>query len=149
MGAITCQLVPVESVRPLRHLVLRAVRPFETCIWDGDELPDTRHFAVYADERVAAIGTLLHRAHEVAPGPHAWQIRGMATHPESRGCGLGKLLLEFMLAHCRGRDNGHIVWCNARTSAAGFYQRFDFETVGGEFDIPEVGPHVVMRRRLV
>jgi predicted GNAT family N-acyltransferase len=43
---------------------------------------------------------------------------------------------------------GHMIWCNARLSAVRFYEKLGFETRGDEFDIPDVGPHVVMWRTL-
>jgi predicted GNAT family N-acyltransferase len=147
--AYTCQQVPVEVVRPLRHTVLRAGKPFETTIWDGDDEPDTRHFTARAGDVVIGVGTMLHRSHEVAPGPHAWQLRGMATEAAHRGRGVGAQLLLHMLDVCCAEDRGQVVWCNARSRAASFYVRHGFETVGDEFLIPEIGPHFVMRRRLM
>jgi len=117
-------------------------------VWDGDDAPDTLHFATYDDATTIAIATLLHRPHDLAPGPDSWQLRGMATHPDRQGTGLGQRLLAFLLEHCRDIHGGQIVWCNARISAAKFYQRYGFQIVSGEFDIPGIGPHVVMRRPL-
>ncbi|HRX84490.1 MAG TPA: GNAT family N-acetyltransferase [Phycisphaerae bacterium] len=148
MDPLVCQLVPVDVVRPLRHSVLRTGRPFSTCIWDGDDLPDTRHFAACSGDEVVGIATLLHRPHAAAPGAGAWQLRGMATDPQHQGRGIGAALLAFLLDHCHRRDGGTVVWCNARVGASGFYRRHGFEIVGDEFVIPEIGPHYVMRRRL-
>ena len=39
---------------------------------------------------------------------------------------------------------GRRVWCNARLSAAGFYERVGFGRVGGVFEIAGIGPHAVM-----
>jgi hypothetical protein len=36
------------------------------------------------------------------------------------------------------------VWCNARTPARGFYERAGFAVEGEEFELPEIGPHVLM-----
>ena len=41
-----------------------------------------------------------------------------------------------------------LLWCNARTSAMGFYQNVGFEKIGEEFDIPTVGPHVLMFKKI-
>jgi predicted GNAT family N-acyltransferase len=40
------------------------------------------------------------------------------------------------------------VWCNARTPAVGLYAREGFAIEGEEFELPEIGPHVVMTRSL-
>ena len=42
-----------------------------------------------------------------------------------------------------------VLWCNARDSAAGFYDRLGFEVVGEGFVLPESGfAHHVMLRDL-
>jgi hypothetical protein len=41
-----------------------------------------------------------------------------------------------------------LIWCNARTSAVGFYSKLSWEIAGAEFDIPDVGPHFRMWRRV-
>ncbi|MCB9850021.1 MAG: GNAT family N-acetyltransferase, partial [Phycisphaerales bacterium] len=120
----------------------------ETCTWDGDEDSDTHHFAVLDGDTAVAIGSLYRRSHECAPGDDAWQLRGMATHPEHRGCGLGALVLAEMARYCSDDIGGELLWCNARTSAEGFYLRYGFSTMTPVFEIPQVGPHVVMRRIL-
>ena len=40
------------------------------------------------------------------------------------------------------------VWCNARTSAKGFYETMDFESLGDTFEIEGVGPHILMSRKI-
>jgi predicted GNAT family N-acyltransferase len=73
----------------------------------------------------------------------AWQLRGMATHPQARGQGVGRALIAEALRQVTGRG-GDLVWCHARVSAAGFYARMGFRQVTGEYDKPGVGPHVGM-----
>jgi predicted GNAT family N-acyltransferase len=156
LGHSFVSLIGHEETWPLRHLVLRAGKPLETCRWPGDEEPSTRHFALRAadgDElgsgEIIAIASIYQRSHEAAaPGPDSWQLRGMATRPDLRGRGLGGQLLVQLMAHCRDRLQGRIMWCNARSSAVPFYLRHGFETVGVEFLIEGIGPHYVMRRTL-
>jgi predicted GNAT family N-acyltransferase len=71
----------------------------------------------------------------------------MATLPSQRGRGLGAELLASCLTHAR-EHGGRRVWCNARTPVLGFYERFGFAADGEEFDIPDLGPHVVMSVRV-
>ncbi len=72
-----------------------------------------------------------------------WQLRGMATTPEVRGLGAGRALVAEGLARVAARG-GDLVWCDARSTAAGFYERMGFTVVTGEYDKPGVGPHVGM-----
>jgi len=41
------------------------------------------------------------------------------------------------------------VWCDARTTAAGFYERAGFTVVAGPYDKPGIGPHLGMLKDLV
>ena len=65
----------------------------------------------------------------MAPAARApWQLRGMATDPAVRGAGAGRALVADGLARVAARG-GDLVWCDARVSAAGFYERMGFTVV--------------------
>ena len=70
----------------------------------------------------------------------------MATEPDVRGAGFGAALVAACIEHAAASGGGE-VWCNARMGAVGFYRRAGFDVVGDEFEIPAIGPHVVMVRR--
>ena len=53
----------------------------------------------------------------------------MATLDETRGTGEGSALLRTALTHAVLAGAG-AVWCNARSSAADFYRKYGFHTVG-------------------
>lgn len=74
-----------------------------------------------------------------------WRLRGMATGPGARGQGFGSALLTACLDHAAAAG-GAEVWCNARRAAMGFYRRAGFEVIGDEFEVEDIGPHVVMAR---
>lgn len=69
------------------------------------------------------------------------QLRGMATDSAWAGCGVGRAVLETAHALAGSRS----LWCDARMSAHDFYARFGWVAEGEQFDIPQVGPHTVMR----
>jgi ribosomal protein S18 acetylase RimI-like enzyme len=41
-----------------------------------------------------------------------------------------------------------LIWFNARENAADFYQKMGYEIMGNAFDIPDVGIHYVMWKKL-
>ena len=84
---------------------------------------------------------------EARPGGPAdgWRIRGMATEPDVRGAGYGAALVAACVEHAAAAGGGEL-WCNARMGAVGFYRRMGFDAVSDEFDIPDIGPHMVMVR---
>jgi predicted GNAT family N-acyltransferase len=134
--------VAPEVTYELRRAVLRPDGGAVT--WPGDEDPATFHLAARIDDRIVGVVRF-----SAAPCPWptdsgaAWQLRGMATDPAVRGNGAGRALVVDGLARVAARG-GDLVWCDARVSAAGFYERMGFTVVTEPFDKPGIGPHVGM-----
>jgi predicted GNAT family N-acyltransferase len=138
---ITCRRAAVAEILPLRHRILRPGLPFETARFDGDDDPGTRHYAAVPDGEPVACLSLMPSEWEGQP---AWQLRGMATDAAEQGRGLGRQLLETALAEAASDHPERGFWCNARTSAVGFYQKLDWRVVSEPFDVPTAGLHVKM-----
>jgi GNAT superfamily N-acetyltransferase len=71
------------------------------------------------------------------------QLRGMATDAQYQRGGVGRAVLT--LVHQYAQEVGYPLWCNARVSAMGFYEKLGWVAEGEEFDVPDVGPHYIMR----
>ena len=128
--------------------MLRPGRPQTECAFDGDEAESTIHFGVEIGGSLVGIASLYREAPPSAssgPAVAAWRLRGMATAPEVRGSGHGRALVGACLDHVAAHGGG-LFWCNARTSAAGFYEGLGLRIEGPEFDLPTLGPHVRMVR---
>ena len=141
--------VGAEQTRSLRHSVLRPSSSFETTVYPKDDDPETRHFGAFEGDRLVGIASLYREDRPGAedrrhPGAE-WRLRGMATAPDDRGRGAGRTLLAGCVAHVAATGGG-LLWCNARVPAVGFYRAGGLEVEGDEFDIPGIGPHVVMVR---
>ena len=146
--------VPVERTRALRKAVLRPYLAVDDpYVLPDDHLPTTVCFgAVTDDQRVIGVA-------RVTPEPApfdaiesldvaeagSWRLRGMATSPEARGHGVATAVLGAVIAHI-GSCGGGILWCNARVSALGLYERAGMRVRGEVWEEPEIGPHVVMWR---
>lgn len=140
---IEVRVITAEETLPLRISVLRPGRPVEVAKFPEDEAVTTRHFGAFRATRLLGIATLLRVGMPEQPGVPALQLRGMATAPEVRGKGFGRALILACLVFAR--ENGvPLLWCNARTSALGFYRKLGFEIAGAEFIVPDVGPHFRM-----
>jgi predicted GNAT family N-acyltransferase len=139
---ITVGEVPVDVVLPLRGAVLRGGGPAGL---PGDDDPATVHLAARADDgRVVGVVRLSPAPCPWRPGARApWQLRGMATDPAVRGSGAGRVLLQECLTRVAERG-GDLLWCDARVTAAGFYERMGFTVVAGPYDKPGIGPHLGM-----
>jgi predicted GNAT family N-acyltransferase len=143
VGTVTVDEVPAEATYPLRRAILRPGGGEVT--WAGDEDPATIHLAARTAGGVVvgvvrfSPATCPWRAEARAP----WQLRGMATDPAVRGAGAGRALVAEGLARVAARG-GDLLWCHARVTAAGFYERMGFAVVTDPYDRPGIGPHVGM-----
>ena len=141
-----------SEVVDLRHAVLRAGLPRETAIFAGDDLPTTRHFVATAppEDRIVGCVTILQSLWETQP---AWQLRGMAIEPTLQRAGVGSKLLASVEQFVTGERSSptppaHLLWCNARVPASGFYVKHGWRIVSDVFDIPSAGPHLKMLKRV-
>ena len=80
--------------------------------------------------------------------PFQYQLRGMAVLPDFKGKGMGAALLKAGEAELQKLDPYAFLWFNARNYAIGFYEKFGYQTIGTEFDVPGVCPHIVMFQQL-
>ena len=116
----------LSEIIDLRHAVLRGGLPREEAIFAGDELSTSRHYGAFAEETVPnkAVGcaTLHLNGWENQP---AWQLRGMATAPEFRTVGLGRLLLNRAENEILNEPAApRVLWCNARHRRFGFMKKW-------------------------
>jgi len=72
-----------------------------------------------------------------------YRLRGMATDLEFQGQGAGSQLLvkgnEIL-----SEKKVPVWWCNARISAAGYYEKAGLSQLGEPFEIEPIGMHKVM-----
>lgn len=138
---VTVEEVPAAVTYPLRGAVLRPGRPVEM---PGDDEPGTFHLAARTTTG-QVVGVVRFHPNPCAwrPARSAWQLRGMATDPMVRARGIGRALVQEGLARV-ARLGGDLVWCDARATAAGFYERMGFTAVTEPFVIEPIGPHVGM-----
>ena len=141
------RLIPAAETWPLRQSVLRPGRPLAAAQFPGDDLPSTKHFGAFQNDELVGIASLFRAEMPEHPGVGALQLRGMATAPEVRGAGCGRALVAACVAFASASGQ-KLIWCNARVSALEFYRKQGWEILGEEFDVPDVGPHFHMWRRL-
>jgi predicted GNAT family N-acyltransferase len=143
VSSVTVGEVRAEETYPLRRAILRPGGGEVT--WSGDEDPATFHLAARtADGAVVGVVRFSPAACPWRPDARApWQLRGMATDPAVHGTGAGRALLVEGLARVAARGSD-LLWCDARVTAAGFYERMGFAVVTDPYDKPGIGPHVGM-----
>ncbi|MCW3014133.1 MAG: family N-acetyltransferase [Solirubrobacterales bacterium] len=140
MLGLTVRPVPLEHTRSLRRDVLRPhLRVQELA---AHEPPGAVAFGAFDGEELVGVGLV---GADGSPG--AWRIRGMATAPHARGRGAGTAVLDALVRHAV-QQGATRVWCNARTPALSLYRRAGFSARSDEFELPAIGPHVVMELAL-
>lgn len=132
-----------EETRNLRHLILRPNQKPEELVYPGDDDFQSVHFGLFTDNELEGIASLYNEPMTGESNDYSWRLRGMATSEKFRGTGFGRELMNECIAHIKS-NNGKIFWCNARTTAEKFYEKFGMKRIGGVFHPEGLGEHVVM-----
>jgi GNAT superfamily N-acetyltransferase len=163
---VPAEVVPLATVRPLRHEVLRPGQSEAASEYPYDDDPLAVHVAVREGPGGApvAVGSLLPEdppgwlrswpgvpalpaSGRSGPGPRWWRVRGMATATGHRGRGHGRAVLDELLERAEAAGGGAL-WCNARVGALSLYRRAGFHEAGERFELAGLGPHLTMWREL-
>jgi predicted GNAT family N-acyltransferase len=104
--------------------------------WDADDATALHAVAYNRLGQPLATGRLLQ------PAPGVGQIGRMAVHRVLRGAGLGREILQALLAAARERGDREVL-LHAQRSAEGFYERLGWQRRGEPFVEAGVG-HVEM-----
>jgi predicted GNAT family N-acyltransferase len=128
--------------------MLREGRPKEEVIFPQDENEQTFHLGAFCEGKLVSVASFYFENHPDLPDEYQYRLRGMATLSEYQGQGHSSALLKMAFPIIK-QNLCTLLWCNARTSAMGYYQKVGFEKIGEEFDIPTVGPHVLMFKTIV
>ncbi len=137
-----------QDLYPLRHEVLWQHKPESECGIEPDTLETTFHIGAL-DEKSTIIGTstFILETNPAIEAEKQYRLRAMATHPSSRGSGLGKEMIRKAMGMLKEKGI-EVLWCDARLKASGFYKNLGFKTKGDVYQVPEIGPHYLMYIKL-
>ena len=130
------------------HLVLRRRKLIEVCSFEGDNLPTTKRFGVFFDEKIIGVVSVFKNINGNFAAQNQYQISGMAVLEEFQNKGFGKLLIEKCELSIL-EENGKLIWFNARENAVAFYERLRCFRIGTIFNIDNVGFHYLMMKKLL
>jgi ribosomal protein S18 acetylase RimI-like enzyme len=131
----------------VRHPILRTGKPIESCYFEGDESPTTKHFGLFVIKKIMGVVSIFQIKNDTFISDNQYQIRGMAVLNEGQKMGYGKLLVEASEQYisCQKCD---IIWFNAREKAVGFYERLGYKKDGDPFSIADIGTHYLMFKKI-
>ncbi|GGE96958.1 GNAT family N-acetyltransferase [Flavobacterium limi] len=131
----------------VRHPVLRKGKPVQTCFFDGDDLDTTHHFGLFDSSNLTGIISLFLKSNPIFAENSQSQIRGMAIVESHQKKGFGEALVKHCEEYCISKKID-LIWFNARITAVGFYKKMGYKIQGKPFDIPEIGEHYLMYKKL-
>lgn len=132
--------ISAEQTHPLRQSILRPHQPLNEMAYPFDQEEGSCHFGAFIEKQLVGIASIYPESKDGEIHQGYWRLRGMAVDSSLQGKGVGRQLVEACLNYAQGK-NAKSVWCNARTSAVGFYLSLGFRQVGEEFEIKGIGPH--------
>lgn len=115
--------IPTALTYDLRHRVLWPDKP--TAYVQLPEDAEGLHFGAFEQGRLLSVVSLFLAGEEA-------RFRKFATEPSEQGRGFGSALLRHIMQAAAGHGARRL-WCDARQSTAGFYQKFGFHVEGDAF----------------
>lgn len=97
------------------------------------------HFGAFTANKLVAVVSLFQNGTD-------WQFRKFAVANGLQGQGIGRQLLDYVTNFVL-QEHGTRLWCNARTTAIGFYTKFGFTQTGHTYSKKGVD-FVVMEKNL-
>jgi GNAT superfamily N-acetyltransferase len=145
---IQVQKITAFNTIDLRSRILRPGQTVELCHYAEDEFESTFHLGIVLNNKVVCNGTFILQGNEnFLDATCPYRLRGMATDLLFQRQGLGKHIIAEAIVELKKRGCD-LLWFNARTSAEIFYDKLGFLALPEVFDIPLIGPHKVMYKRL-
>ena len=144
---LTTKQISAEETRAVRHRVLWPhIAQEKDCIIDIDDREDAIHLGAFLDDQLVAVCSLFEMHSEKIADKKQYRLRAMASLPEVRGTGAGKMIVHEALRRleAKGMD---VLWCEARKVALGFYEKLGFERIDEWYEVPKIGPHQFMYYR--
>ncbi|GGG41357.1 GNAT family N-acetyltransferase [Bizionia arctica] len=140
------QVSHTETYR-VRQPILREGKPIETCVFEGDTDKDTFHLGLFSKKQLIGVASFMKNKSLLFSEEKQYQLRGMAILKEFQHQGLGAQLIEA--GECiLNQEEVNVLWFNAREIAVKFYKNHGFKIIGDTFNIPNIGIHHVMFKKL-
>ncbi len=142
---ISVKEIKTEQTYRIREEVLRKGIDLSSQ-FTGDFDKESFHLGLFYKNELVSIVSFMKIKHNMLNGEQ-YQLRGMATKNKFQGKSFGKILIEKSVKILINKDINY-VWCNARVIALNFYKRNGFVIIGEPFEIPQIGKHFLMSKKL-
>lgn len=116
------QITPELTWRLRRDVLYPNQKIFEM---EMNEDAEGVHFGAFKDDKLAGVASLFQKGTD-------FQFRKLAVDPSVQKMGIGSSLLNYITEHAM-ENNARRIWCNARSTAIGFYLKAGFTQTGALF----------------
>ncbi len=134
---------------PIRQQVLIPDHDPKKVKFEFDDDDDISfHLGAFEDSKLVSVASFFYERNTLFKDQHQYQLRGMATLPEYQGRGLSSELLNMAFPIIK-QNFCTLLWCNARTTAVGYYEKVGFKKFDENvFEIEGIGPHILMYKNI-
>ncbi|MEH6447390.1 MAG: GNAT family N-acetyltransferase [Oleispira sp.] len=122
-SVVSIRVITLDEALPIRHCVLWPEKPLSFCKVDGDDTAS--HYGAFLNNTLVSVASIYVEG-QVA------RLRKFATLEYFQGRGAGTQLISHVVAELK-HTKVETFWCDARTTAVGFYKRFGMDVQGAEF----------------
>lgn len=144
---IKLRAITAKDTHAVRHPMLRRGRPISSCIFNGDQDPNTLHLGAYLEDELVGVLSAYLKIHPDFKIENSYQVRGVAVLTEQHRNGIGRLLMKAIEQKLL-KKNTSFIWLNARVTAVPFYEQLQYSVHGPVFDIPPIGLHYCYYKHL-
>ncbi|CCU57565.1 GNAT family N-acetyltransferase [Bacillus subtilis] len=139
--------ISAEDTYEIRHRILRPHQSIEQCKYEEDHAKGSFHLGAFFEKKLISIASFSPQNQPLITESPAYRLRGMATLEGYRDQKGGSTLIKH--AEEKLAKNGvQAVWCNARSHVKGYYSKLGWEVLGEPFEIPGIGTHIIMYKKL-
>tara|TARA_B100001093_G_C26854807_1_gene1026870 strand:- start:425 stop:871 length:447 start_codon:yes stop_codon:yes gene_type:complete len=131
----------------IRNEVLWPYKNLNKCNLDEDYSDYSFHLAAYFNNELVCVGSFFKQINSKLRFLNQYRLRAMATLPKARNKGAGKALIFHACSKLEVRGQ-EVLWCDAREIAIKFYKKSGFNILGDSYEIPIIGTHYLMYRKL-
>ncbi len=119
--------ISAQDTYPIRQQVLVPSHELKKAKFENDDDEDVSfHLGAFKDTKLVSVASFFYERNPLFPDLHQYQLRGMATLPGNQGQGLSSELLTSAFPIIK-QNFCTLLWCNARTSAVGYYEKVGFQ----------------------
>lgn len=141
------KFIDPEMTYEIRHSILRPNQSIEDCKYSTDYEEGAFHVGAFYEGRLISIASFCIERHPAFPIEKQYRLRAMATLEGYRKLGAGRRVVNFAENIIKERSF-QLLWCKARFTAQGYYEKLGFKSHGQVFDYHPIGPHIIMYKRL-